>query len=1254
LTWYNDDTGEELGTGTSVVIPLEPACYQFNGSVRYYDEIQERWVICCISIWICDPYDCFDITYAFNGSNAFELTFTGNGTNLTWYNDDTGEELGSGTSILIPIVDPCVWYTATLRYYDNICGCWRICCITFWLCPEDFCCEGDPLTFPWLQNLLTELSEEYFIGCGGVKVYCCLYQGQPYLDVQHIPENSNCGYPAGTVYNCEGNILFSWGGPTEQNIVLHNELSNCIQLWECSDEPICIPEEFDPDNCDLFIYQTYPIQNEDSYELVLTNTTGYDVFMYILYDGDTNLPIDTLYPATTPGSGQEVMICPGPGNYWVCTFFFCEEECFCPQIWDPVCVIGPGGNIITFPNECQAFCAGYDANNFVSCEPNCYCPIQVWDPVCVVGPGGFIITFPNECSANCAGYYTNDFVPCTNCYCTLEYDPVCVVGPNGNIITFPNECQANCAGYNANDFVPCNDCECPGYINPVCVVNTPGDTITFQNACFAICAGYSPFEYFFCDGTTCVCPAVYDPVCVLVNGEILEFSNDCFAICAGFEISDFVECPQDCICPDVIDPVCVFDNGQIIEFGNACEAYCAGYFDTDFVPCNGTLFSCCKSFCVGCENESCVENPLFNLPWIYQYLLAHDYENVCCPSGADPKVERCWFNGQCVYHFTECVFDDNGYVFDWQGNLIFSYNGFSGYNIHLASQLENCIEIWNCSMGIPYVVEFDIGEECGPTGTIVEVPIFVRNFIDVAGFQFSLHVEDPSVAGIVGFSDFVIPVGTLSFYGGAQTRTAVWDDPTAIGVTLPDSTILFKVQLLITGNGGQSSALTIDGAPTAFVVGNSNSTQLPAISFEGSICVSENATIAGNIYKTNGQMVALAEVELSGDASALYVTDASGYYEFSNLPIGGDYWVTPEKDINYVNGVNVLDITRIRQHILGSIPFTSPYQFIAGDATNDQLVNVLDITQIRQLILGAITDFPNNTSWQFVPTNYVFPNPSNPLSSPFPEERSYLPLNSDRINEDFFAVKIGDVNNDSNPLNFTTGMEDREMPTKAFVIREKKAESDKQIAVTFLASSFEEITGFQFSLRYDKEVLEYTDVIGLNLSGFTAATFHHMAEKGVITFAWTDPDAQPNTRKNGEELFKVIFLAKESGKSLSDVISKAETPTEPWIFDKSGQGMDLQLEFLDQPANDSQLLVTPPRPNPFKDQTTISYLLPYSDDIFLEVFDLNGRLVHTEAVGSSAGFQQFVIKGVDIPGPGLYFIRIHTSKDTVAFRLIQQ
>jgi hypothetical protein len=121
-------------------IPLEPNCYQFNASVYYYDEGCGCWVVCCISFWLCDPYDCDDIVYAYNGEDGYDLSLPGSGnSNISWYNDDTGELLGSGSSVFIPLEPNCLQFNASVHYYDEGCGCWVVCCISFWLCDPYDC-----------------------------------------------------------------------------------------------------------------------------------------------------------------------------------------------------------------------------------------------------------------------------------------------------------------------------------------------------------------------------------------------------------------------------------------------------------------------------------------------------------------------------------------------------------------------------------------------------------------------------------------------------------------------------------------------------------------------------------------------------------------------------------------------------------------------------------------------------------------------------------------------------------------------------------------------------------------------------------------------------------------------------------------------------------------------------------------------------------------------------------------------------------
>lgn len=65
---------------------------------------------------------------------------------------------------------------------------------------------------------------------------------------------------------------------------------------------------------------------------------------------------------------------------------------------------------------------------------------------------------------------------------------------------------------------------------------------------------------------------------------------------------------------------------------------------------------------------------------------------------------------------------------------------------------------------------------------------------------------------------------------------------------------------------------------------------------------------------------------------------------------------------------------------------------------------------MRKLVLQVIPSFTNNTSWRFVDKDYVFPNPANPFSSPFPEFFNVNNLATSQTGIDFVAVKIGDVN----------------------------------------------------------------------------------------------------------------------------------------------------------------------------------------------------------------------------------------------------
>jgi len=129
-----------------------------------------------------------------------------------------------------------------------------------------------------------------------------------------------------------------------------------------------------------------------------------------------------------------------------------------------------------------------------------------------------------------------------------------------------------------------------------------------------------------------------------------------------------------------------------------------------------------------------------------------------------------------------------------------------------------------------------------------------------------------------------------------------------------------------------------------------------------------------------------------------------------DVPLGSDVTASPVKDDNPLNGVTVNDLVLINKHILGVEKLNSPYKMIAADADRNGVIDSNDIIELRKLIVGIYTELPNNNSWRFVDKSYVFPDPSNPFATVFPESIIVQNIQSP-VSAEFVGIKVGDVNN---------------------------------------------------------------------------------------------------------------------------------------------------------------------------------------------------------------------------------------------------
>jgi hypothetical protein len=279
-------------------------------------------------------------------------------------------------------------------------------------------------------------------------------------------------------------------------------------------------------------------------------------------------------------------------------------------------------------------------------------------------------------------------------------------------------------------------------------------------------------------------------------------------------------------------------------------------------------------------------------------------------------------------------------------------------------------------------------------------------------------------------------------------------------------------------------------------------------------------TISGNIARPNGNPVPDVEVQSAFNSTDL--TDAAGNYTCPDLLSGSNYEVVPQKDINHLEGITVADLVAIAQHVNGSQPLTNPYQLIAANANADTVITFPDVTVIRNLLLGNTLNFPNSTSWRFVPENYTFPVPTHPFTPPFPEHITAPNLQDSLFNQDFVGIKIGDVVGPSTatPPSLNTAFQ---LPAL------NACNAGDTVVFDLSAQDFQAIRAFQFTLEWNPAVMQYLSASNFNLTNFNATNIGTAnAANGKLAFAWTNNQAAPgntSTLANGASFVKLRFIA---------------------------------------------------------------------------------------------------------------------------------
>lgn len=327
-----------------------------------------------------------------------------------------------------------------------------------------------------------------------------------------------------------------------------------------------------------------------------------------------------------------------------------------------------------------------------------------------------------------------------------------------------------------------------------------------------------------------------------------------------------------------------------------------------------------------------------------------------------------------------------------------------------------------------------------------------------------------------------------------------------------------------------------------------------------------------------------------------------------NLPLS--YRLFSDKDV--LNGVNVGDIIRIQNHILGKDPITDPLSLLAADVNKSGKVTVSDIIEIRRLILGKMEQFSSGDSWIFIDADFPLFSNNWELANTW-----VAPTQDNGLYNEFQAVKLGDVARLIFNRSDEITVRNQGQKEVFFLTKEK----DK--IMLWLSNHDESMEGFQLSLDLDPVLRVYS--------------VNPMLEDNQYAFS---PDGN-NLRiiLTADEIRmmddKPLFVFDESGVNSVKVPLRLSENFVNMVVTNGESNPIAPIAFRENALFESYA-----SPNPFRENVVIRFDSNIIQNVRLVVYDINGRIIDERELNALPGQNSFSLTGTELCTAGIYFYSI--------------
>jgi hypothetical protein len=230
-----------------------------------------------------------------------------------------------------------------------------------------------------------------------------------------------------------------------------------------------------------------------------------------------------------------------------------------------------------------------------------------------------------------------------------------------------------------------------------------------------------------------------------------------------------------------------------------------------------------------------------------------------------------------------------------------------------------------------------------------------------------------------------------------------------------------------------------------------------------------------------------------------------------------------------------------------------------------------------------------------------------------------------------------------------------------FYVESVAADVDNEVIVNVRGINIDTLVGVQFSVQWDKDLLEFIAVDNVAMGGSQGGNFNQtQLAEGRIGYLEADGSLMGFGLADSTLLFTLRFDALTTVSGTTDITfveiplrtsarSSNNNDVEPDLM--TGVVTLLGASSLATFAEDDRLTVAP---NPFRDYSQISLSLNYGGNATLELMDISGRTLSRQARSFTPGNTTFNLSGADFPANGTYIVRLTTDREQLHRKVVFQ